>query len=687
VADAAGFPADVAGTGTPTIRGVAVEVMELGGGVLTQDAADALAAVTARAAGTPTAMIHVVDGDYLGLAGGAGMPAGWGGTGRVPISSTLAGAVFAHRRPLIIEDVATDPRVPADAPVRQHGILAYAGFPIFDRDRVVVGVCGVMDSRVRRWRADELEGVSEGARACTAFVAERRAAEAADRGRRFLDALLGSLHVGVAAVDAQGQLVVTNRAIQELSGGLPEVGDLRAWAEQQRLGDAAGHPLPPDAVPLLRALRGEAVRGMRVSVDRPGERRLMVLADAQPILADDARILGAVVAVQDVTDRLRVERFHDCELAVSRALSEPGPLETAAERVLGTIAGTLGWPRAELWLVDAEAGVLRPAAVHDAGGCTRMEVPGRLHPGEGLAGRAWQDGTPVWTSWGGSGLRTALALPVPSGDRTLAVLALFADVVEDPHDLLVTLLQGPAAQIGQYLERRRAQELQLALSLTRDEYLALVGHEMRTPLTSIAAYTDLILDLDAGDFDVEGRDLARVVQRNSNHLRRIVDELLDLSALASGHAVLACQPCDIADLVRDAVTGTRSDSSDLEITYRAPGQCVVPADPARLRQVLDILVDNAVLHTEPGGRIDVELAEVPGGVELTVTDTGIGIPPEEQPKVFTRFFRSSRTREHGIRGAGLGLAISQAIIERHHGTLRLLPDHQPGTSVRIRLPT
>ncbi|MFF5079404.1 sensor histidine kinase [Actinoplanes sp. NPDC000266] len=98
------------------------------------------------------------------------------------------------------------------------------------------------------------------------------------------------------------------------------------------------------------------------------------------------------------------------------------------------------------------------------------------------------------------------------------------------------------------------------------------------------------------------------------------------------------------------------------------------------------MLSNALLHTTPGGHIDVTLAEMPDAVELTVADTGIGIPAPEQPQLFNRFYRSSRTREQRIPGAGLSLAISRAIIERHHGSIRLLPQHQPGTTILIRLP-
>jgi PAS domain S-box-containing protein len=664
--------------------------MEFGSSLLTHDAADALAALTARAAGVPTVMIHMVDGGLMRLAGGVRLPPGWDLSRRVPVSSTLAGAIVADQLPLIIEDVTSDARVPEKAPVREVGFLSYAGFPIREGD-TVVGVCAAMDTCARRWRPTELSAVQEGARACAAFVEQRRSAATADRSRRFLDALLGSLQAGVAAVDADGSLVFTNPAIREMSGGLPEAAGLLAWTEQRLLAGADG-PLPLTAAPLLRALRGERLRQVEVTVDRPGRRRHALLADAQPIRGEAGEVLGAVVAAQDVTERRRVERFHACEMEIARALTGATTVRQAAGPVLRAITGTLGLPHAGLWLVDEKARVLRPARAADAG--------------EEFAGLAWRTGEAVWVPDAGAdaddgdagviaaraagvpGVRTALALPVPGSTGTLAVLTLFADVVEGSGEPLLELLRGPVAQIGQFLEHCRAQELELALARTREEYLALVGHELRTPLTSITAYADLLLELDAADFDAEGRGLVEVVRRNSDRLRVIVDELLDLSALDSGHATITRREFDLAGLVRDAVAEAAPGPGrpGPHVACWVPDRCLISADEGRLRQVVRILLSNAVLHTGPGGRVDVVLTPLPGVVELTVVDTGIGIPAPERSQVFNRFFRSTRTRERRIPGAGLGLAISRAIVERHGGGIHLLPGRGTGTRVQIRLP-
>jgi signal transduction histidine kinase len=114
---------------------------------------------------------------------------------------------------------------------------------------------------------------------------------------------------------------------------------------------------------------------------------------------------------------------------------------------------------------------------------------------------------------------------------------------------------------------------------------------------------------------------------------------------------------------------------------------VVKGDERRLRQVADRLLANAIGHSPGDGRVTLSLVRpAPSIVELTVTDDGLGIPNDDQERVFSRFYRSPRTRENRLPGVGLGLTVSRAIVERHHGTIRFVPCPPPGTRVTVRLP-
>jgi len=237
--------------------------------------------------------------------------------------------------------------------------------------------------------------------------------------------------------------------------------------------------------------------------------------------------------------------------------------------------------------------------------------------------------------------------------------------------------------------QHRAAELSLELARTRDDYLALIGHEVRTPLTSISATIELLRECDPATAARELPAALDVLSRNSAALRQIVDQLLDLAAFDNGHATLACEPLDLAGVVAAAAAAVRpvAAAAGVTLTLDLRTRATIGGDPLRIRQLADQLLGNAVKHTPDGGRVTVDLARAaPAAVELTVTDTGLGIPDGECDRVFAPFYRTQRARRKGIAGNGLGLAMSRAIVEGHHGTIRLVPVASPGCRVVVRLP-
>jgi signal transduction histidine kinase/PAS domain-containing protein len=676
--------------------------VNLGRSPLSERAADRLAALTAQAAAVPTALVQLVRGDRLRLTGGVGLPSGWETLPDVPLASTLAGVVLSTGLPVVVDDVLRDPRVPEDAPVRRFGGRAFLGFPVRDQDDVPVGVCSAIDYRPRVWTADEMRAVDHAAETCTALFAKQLARQEADRQRRFLDAILDSLHVGVAACDETGRLTLFNAALRGLVGDPPAGGDMMAWVRDLTLQRPGGAALPAEEVPLLRALRGERVRDAELLVVAPDGRRRLLLVDGQAIVGPGGEPLGAVATLQDITARRRAERFGACELAVTTALAEAATMRQAGPRILAAVAGTLGWPHAELWLVDDRAEVLRPVAQWSAPEMpAAIGVPDQLSRGAGLVGAAWQRGGPVWIHDLGtaqsaisaddaerSRLRAALAIPVRSGEDTLGVLSVFADAVEDPEDGLVALLSGIAAHIGQFLERRRAEDLQRQLTRSKDDYLALVGHELRTPLTSVSAGVELLRDLNPDALSTQSPALLEIIERNTVALRHVIDDLLDLAALDSGHATLRLQRCDLADLVRGALADIEDtlSAAGLVLDVTLPEELLVDGDRVRLRQVVDHLLDNSMKYTPDGGKLSVTLTRDADTATLRVCDTGIGIPPEDRDRLFAHLYRSPYARDRRIPGSGLGLVVTRAILERHGGSIALDACDEPGTCIVVRLP-
>jgi PAS domain S-box-containing protein len=668
--------------------------------VITRTAADRIATLAARAAQVPISLVGTVDGDDLRIIGGYGMDRT--ATDRISLKSALTAVVIETGEPLVFRDTTTDPRIPADAEIRSTPARAFVAHPVIDTDGQVVGVCCLLDTRPRDWTEQELAAAADAAQTCTLVVAERRARQEVERQRRFLDAVLDNLHDGVSACDAQGRLVLRNSRMQAIRGTVAPTAD--GGDPLRGLLHADGTPVSMDTLAMTRALRGERIRGEELVVESPGHRRRRYQVAGGPITGPDGELLGGVVALHDVTRRRRAERFRTCELAVVRALGEADTVEQAGPRVLEAVATTLGWPHAELWLVDPDARVLRPAGRWSRPGPGgEIELPEELPFGQGLAGRAWQAGKPLWirdigipqslisaATAAASRLHTALAVPVNDTTGTVAVLNVFADVVEDPEEELVALMGGIAAHIGQFLGQRMVTDLQRQLTRSKDEYLALVGHELRTPLTSISAYTELLREADSQTLLEHGPAMIEVIDRNTTQLRQIIDELLELSALDTGHAPLQAVPCDLAAVVRESVESAgrpaAANGAALTVDADLPPELIIPGDAYRLRQVVDNLLGNAVKYSPDGGRITVRLRSTETTAILTVSDTGMGIAPAEREKLFNRLHRATEVREKAIPGSGLGLALSRAVVERHHGTIALEPHDGPGTTVALRLP-
>ncbi|TQS39801.1 sensor histidine kinase [Cryptosporangium phraense] len=209
---------------------------------------------------------------------------------------------------------------------------------------------------------------------------------------------------------------------------------------------------------------------------------------------------------------------------------------------------------------------------------------------------------------------------------------------------------------------------------------------MRTPLTSISTYSQLLAD-DPGSMPPASRQLLEIIRRNTGSLTAIIDDLLDLAALESGHVTLRPEKTDLAQLVREAVESVRATADDRSLTLRVevPAELQIRGDAQRLRQVFDNLFSNAVKYNHEAGRITVELHRERDEAVLRVTDTGIGVPIADRPRLFERFFRSSNVRDSGIPGTGLGLSVSSAIVAQHGGRLSAT-HHDPGTTLTVRLP-
>jgi signal transduction histidine kinase len=242
-------------------------------------------------------------------------------------------------------------------------------------------------------------------------------------------------------------------------------------------------------------------------------------------------------------------------------------------------------------------------------------------------------------------------------------------------------LLGRVFTLRETSAERRAERL-------KDELVATVSHELRTPLTSALGFLDTVLEGYAGPLTRDQRQFLTIARRSANRLVRLVEDLLFTAKVEAGTLTIQPGVVQLAELAACCVADLRAaaDEAGIELELEDGDVDAFWGDAERLRQLLDNLVTNAVKFTPAGGSIVVRTGVRAGRGFVEVEDSGIGIPSNEVGLVFQRFFRASTAVERQLPGTGLGLRISEAIVDAHGGTIRAESEEGRGTTFRVELP-
>jgi len=224
------------------------------------------------------------------------------------------------------------------------------------------------------------------------------------------------------------------------------------------------------------------------------------------------------------------------------------------------------------------------------------------------------------------------------------------------------------------------------LEQVRTDFIANASHELRTPLTSIQGYADMLLAGPALDAATESA--LRVIDRNARRLNALVEDLLELSRIEGRRSPLRPGETDVrhicAQLAEDAIA--RLDDAGVSVRVEGEAKVLAWADPRALEHVISNLLDNAIKYTEAGGKIWIRPSVDQKTVTVEVTDTGIGIPEEDQNRVFERFYRVDKARARALGGTGLGLSIVKNLVQAMHGEIYLESVSGKGSTFRFTLP-
>jgi PAS domain S-box-containing protein len=225
------------------------------------------------------------------------------------------------------------------------------------------------------------------------------------------------------------------------------------------------------------------------------------------------------------------------------------------------------------------------------------------------------------------------------------------------------------------------------LDRLKDEFVAVVSHDLRTPLTAIIGYAEFLLGRQ-NSFEERERRALEVIARHSHRLVRLADDLLFVAELQSGVLSLERVPTDLGALVSEAVELALplAEKAGIDLGATTDEVPPLPADRATLARLLDNLISNAIKFTEEGGRVTVRLRAAGAGARLEVEDTGVGISSADREQLFGRFFRARSAIDGGVVGAGLGLPIVQAIVDAHGGKITVASEEGVGSCFAVELP-
>ncbi|MHB0938502.1 MAG: PAS domain-containing sensor histidine kinase [Armatimonadota bacterium] len=485
-----------------------------------------------------------------------------------------------------------------------------------------------------------------------------------DSERARLRAVLATLPVGVLIVNAEGRVVETNEAAERIYGGsvslptpLQEYRDGRAWWAN------SGRPVAPGEWASERVLAGgEPVINDELILERADGARATILDSAVPLRDGDDSVTGAVVVIQDITERKGAEEER--------------------ERLLAELEATFTSIVDGLVVYDTETAIVRmnPAA-------------GRML---GFTGDEWRE--PIEQRWQRLHLTGADGQPFPSqalparralaGETVQGVIL----VVHNPWGETLWLstssapIRGAEGQIlgavAAYTDITPLHELQME----REIYIHTISHDLRAPLSIVKGHGDLLREtLDAEGITGDKLDHVNAILRGAQRMNVMIQDLVDAARLEGGKLQLNCQPVNLGDYLRELLQRTaaamETERIHLEIRADLPP---VTADSDRLERIISNLLSNALKYSAPRRPVWVRARQEDGMVVVSVADQGAGIDPEDLPHIFERFYRTKGERK--TESVGLGLYITRMLVEAHGGHIWAESEIGKGSTFSFTLP-
>jgi PAS domain S-box-containing protein len=499
------------------------------------------------------------------------------------------------------------------------------------------------------------------------FVPEDVTSQELEKKQAMLAAIVESSDDAIISKTLEGFITSWNSAAERMFG----------YKDKEVIGKHISLLIPTEKLPEEDMIIDRIRRGLRVQhfetvrVTKSGS-TIPISLTISPIRASDGKIIGASKIARDISDQLRAQReieehanIQELLLSAGKALSANLDLGSILEKVTDITSR----------LTEAEFGVFQPT--FDGEGILRSDdVTKDPRFGKNLPHR----GMPM----GHLSLVSYLAIPVISPAGGIIGGLFFGHsrpgMFKEKHEKLVT---GIAAQAGVAIDNANLYEEIKVLNSRKDEFIGIAGHELRTPITTIKGYLQLLEDQHQ---EGAAKLFTEKALRQVNKLNRLIGDLLDVTKIQAGKLQYNMISCFLFPLIRESLDTLRQINTSHFLEAELPAEdIVITADGAKIEQVLINLMTNAIKYSPDARKVRLTVTKETRRVVVAVRDWGIGIPAEHLENIFHRYYRVESS-DYVIGGLGIGLYIAKTIIDRHKGSIWVESELGSGSVFYFALP-
>ena len=517
-----------------------------------------------------------------------------------------------------------------------------------------------------------------------------------------LEAILNHSPHGIIVCDANGKLILQNRAAEQIWAGSATVEDVTGWG-QYRAFHVDGQPFAAADWSMARCLRtGETIPYEELRIQRFDGTRAMLLGSCAPIRDLGGAITGALSVFADITELRQSQTEATLLLGLAERTGAATSVQAVFDAALDSMCAALVVPRAAILLFDAD-GVMRFKAWRGLSETYRAAVDGhspwrpeQKNPAPVIVADVTKEPSlaAFGTTFSDERIGALAFFPLAYEGKLLGKLMTYSEPVRELSAREVRLAMALSTHVAssvvrqQAVEREREATQRLEAGMrAREQILSVVSHDLRTPLAGILTATDLLerLHIEAPTGERVRRSVDSI-RRLTTRMARLISDLMDFASIEGGHFSVERVDTSPEDIVSATLEAFLAQAAEREIAIdaRVARECPrLHADEERVVQALTNIVANAVGVTPRGGRITLVADCTTQHVRFSVTDTGPGIHAEELPRVFERYWRSPRA---AYKGTGLGLPIAKAIVEAHGGRIWAESELGRGTTFHFDLP-